>query len=342
VSDRTAPPTVADLGREDLGDDHEPAALGAAETVQLRHEDVSRRARRRAAAEAFAQEQAAAATLPFEPTGIVHVFQAGGTTQVPLAQYVRSIWERRAFMVELAKADLRGTRSNTTLGRLWGVLDPLFMAAVYFFLFRVISGGRGRPFEFLPVLVAGVFLLSLTMGAMNEGGRSIKRSKYLLLNSSFPRAMLPAVSLYKGLLAFVPAIGVVALVYVVAGHDPGPELAYLPLLFLIQIVLNLGLSLLVATVVTLVRDASNVLNYVTRLLFFATPVIYPVDRLPEAAHNVLQWQPLFALFAAYQQVVSGEVPSLSLIAQSAAWAIVLLVLGAHVFRKHEHEFAMHL
>jgi teichoic acid transport system permease protein len=327
---------------DEYGDDHQPAVLGAASTVQLSQDDLSRRARRRAAAAEAAALAEQNAAMPFEPTGIVHVFQPGGTDLPPLREYVRSLWERRAFLVELSKADLRGTRTNTALGRIWLVLDPLFQAAVYYFLFKVISGNGSRPIDFLPILVAGIFLLSLTMTCINEGGRSIKRMKYLLLNSAFPRAMLPLVSQYKSLLAFGPSVFVIFFCYFTFGGELNASLLLLPVLFAIQTAMNVGLGLVTATAVVLMRDASNVINYITRLLFFATPVIYPVDRLPEAAHNVLQWQPLFPIFAAYQRIFSGQVPEWNLWATSIAWSIVLMVIGIRWFRRREHEFAMYL
>jgi teichoic acid transport system permease protein len=343
MTDRPSSPNGGNVDlAEQLGSGDAPDVLGAASTQQIDRDERSRRARRRAAAEAAEAERTATAAVPFEPTGIVHVFQPGGGSREPLGQYLRSVWERRAFMVELAKADLRGSRSNTALGRIWGVLDPLFQAAIYYFLFRVIGGSSGRPIDFLPVLVAGIFLLTLTTSAINDAGRSLRRSKSLLLNSAFPRAMLPMVSLYRSLLAFVPSIFVVAFCYLVMGGEPGPELLYLPLLFSIQVVLNIGIALLVSTIVVMVRDASNLLSYITRVLFFATPVIYPVDRLPEAAHRVLQWQPLFPLFHAYQRIFGGDMPGVGLVLQSAAWAVVLVVVGVRVFRSHEHEFAMRL
>ena len=94
-----------------------------------------------------------------------------------------------------------------------------------------------------------------------------------------------------------------------SGGKLGPGLFVLPLLFVLQIVMNVGIALLVSTFVVLVPDGTNVMNYVTRILFFATPVIYPVSLLPEGARLLIAWQPLFALFASYQAVFSGEVPS---------------------------------
>ena len=92
----------------------------------------------------------------------------------------------------------------------------------------------------------------------------------------------------------------------------------------------------------LVPDGTNVTAYITRVLFFATPVIYPVELLPDFARLLVAWQPLFALFASYQAVFSGTMPSASLVVQAALWSLVLIVLGGRTFLRHERQFALHL
>ena len=87
---------------------------------------------------------------------------------------------------------------------------------------------------------------------------------------------------------------------------------------------------------------SNLLSYILRVLTFATPVIYPVSTLSPSIAAVLAWNPLFALFSAYQAVITGQIPSASLIFQSVAWALLLFVSGVWVFLRHERSFALHV
>jgi teichoic acid transport system permease protein len=281
-------------------------------------------------------------TTAGEYSDVEYVFEPHSPVMPDLREYFTALWERRTFMVELARADLRSQRSRTVLGNLWSVLDPLFQAGIYFFLFNVLRAGTADRVNFLPVLIGDIFLFGLTTAALGEGGTSIRRGKGLMLNSTFPRAMLPVTSVYKSLRAFVPAGCVFAVLFVLVGGDIGPGVFVLPLLFSIQLVMNLGIAMLVSTFVTLFSDAANLMNYVSRMLFFATPVIYPIALLPDAARVLVGWQPLFALFASYQAVFSGEVPSLGMVFQAIVWAAILLVAGGRVFLRHEREFAIHL
>ena len=94
----------------------------------------------------------------------------------------------------------------------------------------------------------------------------------------------------------------------------------LPLLFALQIVMNVGIALLVSTFIVLVPDGNNVMTYVTPRPLLRHAVIYPVDlaaRRRPAAHR---WQPLFPLFASYQAVFSGTMPEPALVVQTRCWA----------------------
>jgi ABC-type polysaccharide/polyol phosphate export permease len=135
---------------------------------------------------------------------------------------------------------------------------------------------------------------------------------------------------------------VLVVLFPLVGGTVAPGLFALPLVFTLQVIMNFGIALAVSTYVVLVPDGSNLVQWVTRVLFFVTPVIYPVALLPPAAKAVLQFQPLYPIFASYQAIFGGGTPSPGLVTVSALWAGGLLVVGARVFLKHEREFALYL
>jgi teichoic acid transport system permease protein len=272
---------------------------------------------------------------------VEYVFEPHSSTLPDVRQYLRALWERRQFMHELASSDLRTERSGRVLGNLWGILNPLFQAGIYCFLYTVLRAGAADN-SFLPVLIANFFFFGLSMSALGEGGSSLKRGKNLMLNSAFPRALLPVTAIYKSLRAFVPAACVLTVLFPLVGGRPGPGLFVLPLLFTTQVVMNVGIALLVSTYVVLVPDGNDVVQWVTRVLFFVTPIIYPVTLLPPLAKAVLQFQPLYPVFAAYQAIFGGGSPSPGLVVLSAVWAVALLVIGGRAFLRHEREFALYL
>jgi ABC-type polysaccharide/polyol phosphate export permease len=329
----------------DLIDWDDPATLGAAPTLSGgRGRMPSRAAARPSSASARAAGGTAAADElvngQVDADGmVVSVFEAGKSVRPELRPYLESLWERRPFMVALAKSSIRGRRSSTMLGSIWGLIDPVFQAAIYLFLFFIIRGGQGRAASFLPVILGGMFLFRFTGTAINDGGRSVRNSRELMLSSTFPRAVLPLSAVYKGVLNFLPSIFVFAVVYVLFGSGFTLSLAMLPALFAVQTLTNIGIALIMSTATVFVRDMDNALSMITRVLLFTTPVIYPISLLPPGLKTLLSLNPLYPLFANYQFIISGTGFDFTLAIEAVIWAVVLTAGGAWLFLRYEHAMA---
>ncbi len=283
----------------------------------------------------------APAMRPYSDTQ--YVWEPHGAQMPAVRPYLRDAWARRHFVVAFAKADLRGPRSRTRLGEVWAVADPLFQAGVYWFLITMIRSTPGEDgSKRLIILISGIFLFTFSTTVVGGGGRSIIRNKGLMLNSTFPRILLPATETYKGLLDLGPYLLVYAVIHLLLGGPVGPGIFFLPLLLVLQVMISLGLALLFATLTVFISDMSNILDYIMRVLFFTTPILYPVAMLGPLAATVLQLNPFFALFACYQAVVTGSVPGASYLFQAVVWACGLLYVGFRTFVTREREFALRL
>ena len=113
-------------------------------------------------------------------------------------------------------------------------------------------------------------------------------------------------AVYKGVLNFLPSIFVFAVVYLFFGNGFTFSLVvFLPVLFAIQTVTNIGIALIMSTATVFVRDMDNALSMITRVLLFTTPVIYPISLLPPDLKTILSFNPLYPLFANYQFIIGG-------------------------------------
>lgn len=279
-----------------------------------------------------------------EYSDVVYVFDPDRKSLPKLREYLRELADRREFMVELARSDIRGSRSHTLLGELWGVIDPLFQAAIYWFLLSIIRGNSATGVDrSLGLMVGCIFFFSYASGGLGLGAGSILKARNLMLNSTFPRALLPLAATYRKFLELIPAIGIYVIFHITLGMETGLGLLTMPLLLVIATALNVGTSLFFATLTVFFRDTSNLLTYVSRMLFFATPVIYPVSALGGTLRSVLRvGNPFFALFEAFQAALTGGVPSPASLAIAATWATVILIIGYRVFVSNERSFALRL
>jgi len=279
-----------------------------------------------------------------ELSGVEYVFEPHAVKLPPLKPYLHDLWDRRRFVKTLARTEIQGKRSSMVIGQLWSVLDPLFQAAIYFFLIQILrggQGGRGSAYQ-MTLLISGIFLFTFTRTSLNDGARSVIGGRGLLLNSTFPRALLPISSVYKGLLELAPAGVVYLVIHIVAGRPIGTGVVFLPTLLLLHTMLNLGLALLFAALTVYMRDITQFLSYLLRVLFFITPILYPISLLPPGIRTAMAFNPLYPVFAAYQAVVGGGVPTFGQLAGSLIWAVLFLVLGAGLFLSHERAFGLHV
>ncbi len=219
------------------------------------------------------------------------------------------------------------------------------MAGIYFFLFTIIRSGGGRSTDFIPLIVGGILLFQVSGGAITQGGTSIRRGKNLMLNSTFPRAILPLTAIYKLVLGTLPAIPIILLAQLTfSDWNPSKafsvELLWFVPLFIIQIVISIGFALLISTLVVFFTDASNLMQYVSRVLFFSTPIVYPWGLIGDSSLlKYVRWQPLFGVFVNYQKILLGIRPDFAMMATAAVWAVALLIIGFWVFLRNERRFA---
>ena len=319
-----------------VDDSDEPSMLGASDTIEAPKGKRKRQKVRRQ-------------RPPKDATGadghIEYIYEPHVAVVPPLRTYFASLWERRAFLVALARSDIRGSRSSTTLGSLWALLDPLFMAAIYFFLFTIIRSGGGRSADFIPLIINGILLFQVVGGAITQGGNSVRSGKNLMLNSTFPRALLPLSTIYKLIIGAIPAIPIILLAKLIFAdwnltEAYSAQLLWFFPLFIIMIVLAVGFALIISTLVVFFNDVSNLMQYVSRILFFSTPIVYPWGLIGDTSvFNYVRWQPLFGVYVNYQNIITDIRPDFAMMATSAVWAVVLLVFGFWLFLRNERKFA---
>jgi teichoic acid transport system permease protein len=272
-----------------------------------------------------------------------HVYEPHRIGLPPVRSYLRELWRRREFAFELARTDMRSQHLDTAFGRLWLVLNPLLLAGVYFLLVDIIRRGHSRGSEFLAHLIAGIFAYYYISGAVREGAKTVVSGGRLVLNTAFPRALLPLSSVIEGFLRFLPTLVVFAVIDAVTRLPVGVELLWvIPLIAMFTLV-ALGLSLFVAALQVYFRDLTQFLPYMLRVWLYASPVLYYAEEMPDRYKWMLYANPIGCLLKAWSDVlIKGETPAAIDLATGLAWGIGLLIFGALFFMSREREFAVRL
>src|SRR3712207_8797320 len=149
-----------------------------------------------------------------------HVYEPHRVGLPPLGQYLRDLWRRREFGAELSRTNLRAQHVNTVFGVLWLVINPLLLAAIYFVLVDILQRGS-RNEDFFAHLVAGLFAYYFISQAARQSVRSVVSGGRLILNTAFPRVLLPLASVRTAFVRFLPPMALYAVLHLVTGLPLG-------------------------------------------------------------------------------------------------------------------------
>jgi teichoic acid transport system permease protein len=277
-----------------------------------------------------------------EFTGERHVHEPHRVGLPPMRSYLRELWRRREFAMELSRTQLRAQHFNTVFGQLWLILNPILLGIIYFVLVDILrSGSRGA--DFFAHLLAGLFAYYLVNHAVMDGSRSVVSGGRLILNTAFPRTLLPLASVITSFKRFIPTFLIYIPIHLATGLPIGWHLLWVVPIVGLLLVLAAGCSMFVAAGQVYFRDLKNFLPYGLRLWLYLSPILYYADEIPERYRWLLDLNPLAPLLTAWSDVLNrGHAPSAEALLVGTAWAFAILAAAAMFFISREREFAVRL
>jgi lipopolysaccharide transport system permease protein/teichoic acid transport system permease protein len=258
---------------------------------------------------------------------------------------IDELLSRRRLIRYLVQADLKKKGSDTLLGNVWWVVDPLLQMLVYVFLVSVIFD-RKTPdyplFIFCAILPWKWFNSSII-----DGIGSVVSMERLIKQISFPKLVLPVASVFAGIANFFfGLIPLAALMILFFPHRPTPWLLAIPVIALVQLLFTLPLAIVLGAINVFYRDVGNLARHVLRLAFYASPGIYAIDLIYKGADAfpllkpIILANPWIVLFGAYRDVIyEGKAPDWGGLAIVAVVSLGLLAVAILIFKRLEPTFA---
>ena len=238
-------------------------------------------------------------------------------------------------MAALTSRELRLRYQGSVFGWAWSLARPLALGLILSFALGKVLG-TGITAEFL---LAGLFPWFWFQSSVQAAAGTFVGNGGLLKKVRFPRAVLPASVVLGNTLQFLLALPVLAGFLLANDYEPSAEWLALPLVFALQLFLTLGIAVFVASVTVFFRDLEHISEVLLNLLFYATPIIYAADRVPESYTWVLRINPLAPLAEGWRDILlDGRWPTSDLW-YSAAWTVVVGAGAWFVFRRTEDSFA---
>ena len=275
---------------------------------------------------------------------IVHVDGIRPVGRRPaLGPYLIALWDRRHFIWADSRARVSSGTRGMILGKGWLVLKPVLDAGVYLVIFGMILKTNRGIENFVGYLLVGVMMFGFTARCLSSGANSISAGRNLVRSFPFPRVSLPIAAVLREILNFIP--GILTLMVLVLVFPPHANLSWrwglFPAILALQIVFNLGISMIAARLVAHVRDLANVISFLTRFWLYGSAVFFSFERFVEhpTALTIMRANPLFVVLDMTRDVLLyAKTPALSSWLTLTAWALGIILAGFVYFWQAEESY----
>ena len=288
-----------------------------------------------------------------EGSNKIQVFEPHHSSLPPLKPYISEFWRRREFATELSKFSDKAEYLESKLGKVWLVLNPLFLAVIYYLLVTIIQGKSTQTSSFTVLchILIGLFTFYFAQNCILLGAQSITSGGRLILNQAFPRSLLPLSSAISAARQFLPTLPVYISIVIIGKlvlsdtELPGLTWNYLliPIILMLLIITSFGLSLLFATMNVYFRDTTKLLSYIMRIWLYASPVLWQPDMLTGWHRIILYLNPLGPILSANSRIwIDGMTPTPSQLIGCLFWAFTAILFGGYFFISRERDFAVRI
>lgn len=260
---------------------------------------------------------------------------------------VRSLWRNRQLIGQMTRREVAGRYRGSVLGLAWSFFNPLFMLAVYTFVFSEIfkarwgdAGGADSRTQFAVVLFVGLIVLNLFGEVVNRAPSLVLGNANYVKKVVFPLEILPVVALGTALFHTLVSLAVLGIAFFVFNGYLHWTAVFTPLVLLPLVILTTGLAWMLASLGVFLRDVGQTIGILTTVLMFLSPVFYPVTAVPERFRAFIMVNPLtFIIEQAREVLVWGHLPNWQGLTLYSAAACAVAWVGYAWFQKTRKGFA---
>jgi ABC-2 type transport system permease protein len=252
-----------------------------------------------------------------------------------------AVWQHRGILALLIRRDLSVKYQQSVLGYLWSLIEPLTIAATYWFIFGVLYGQRVTDnINYILFLASGLFAWIWVNGVLSEATTALTSQARLITTIKVPREIFAIGRVAGKFFEYLAALPVLVLIAVLSHARFGLQLLYLPLAVTVEAVLLIGVALLLAALNVMLRDTEKFVRLVQRVAFYALPIIYPLSKLtnsslPVWVKVIYQVNPLVGIIELHHSAWTSQPPPALPLITAVVGSVVMLFGGWWVFRRLE-------
>jgi lipopolysaccharide transport system permease protein len=242
------------------------------------------------------------------------------------------------LILTLSHKEVKVRYKNNVLGYVWSLANPLASALVFYFALQIIF--RTSVPDYPLFLIIGLFSWQWFSNYLIGACGIFLANGSLIKKSVFPRSVLPIALNLQDAFHFVMSIPV-TVCFMLFYHIPVGSMIVAGLLLLIpaQFLLLLGIGLAISSINLFFRDMERILAIALNMLMYLSPVLFPMERVPDPYQTWMRFNPMTPLIEAWRGIFLDNTVQWENVGLAYLYAAIALGIGIPVYRRLVHGFA---
>lgn len=248
--------------------------------------------------------------------------------------FVAPLFQYRDLIRTLVFRELTVRYRRSMIGFLWTMLQPLLHMMVLHLVFSAIFF-RGGSIKNYPIYVlSGIMFWNFFRQGIVASMNSLRGNAVLMQKIPVPKEVFPLATVLAGVVNLLLALVPLFLLLVVTGHPIRPALLFLPGPILVAAVFTLGAGLLLSPLAVFFSDVVEIIDVGLILVFYLTPIFYPMDIIPESFRWVVRFNPVRSILEVFRDpIFYGKIPPWTHLTVAIGISLTLFVVGVWAFRR---------
>lgn len=253
----------------------------------------------------------------------------------------KELYEYRQLLKSNISKEVRGKYKGSFLGILWSFVNPLLMTLVYAIVFPFLL--KSSQPHYTTFIVIAIIPWTWFTYTIMSGTNTFLVNAGIIKKVYFPREILPISIVTSGLINYLISCIIIGIFLLFSGIGFSIYILYLPLIVLIQYILQLGIIFITSSIDVYIRDAEYIINFIVQMIFYATPVLYSIDMFPEKFRWILRLNPLATIIESYRNIFYYKTnPDFKMLGITFIVSFIILIVGYAIFEKLKKGFAEEL
>lgn len=262
------------------------------------------------------------------------------------AVLLRDLWQHRGLIGQMALREFNQRYRASSMGTLWAIIQPLMMLAIYTFIFSMVfvqktgEGAGASKVDFALALYSALVFFNIFSECVSRCTSSITSQANYVKKVVFPLQVIPVAITISALIMAGINLGLLFVFSLLFRHHIPATAVCTPLILLPTLMFSLGMGYFFASLGVYLRDVEHAVGIGLQVLFFMTPIFYPIVAVPEAFRGPIQLNPLSMIVeSARNALLYGQWPNWGWYVAALLTSALTLQLGYAWFVKTRGGFA---